>query len=151
MTLAKSLCGGIAGGAMLARADVAVALKPGTHAATFGGNPIAAVAGIATLETIEQDGLLPKAKELGEFFRRRFTALQQECPLIKEVRAQGVMIGIELTIDGTPIVKACIDRRLLVNCTHGNVLRLLPAMNLTDSEFNEGMTVLEDVFSAYRE
>src|SRR5205823_8234541 len=78
MTLAKALCGGIAGGALLAKPEIAPALRPGTHAATFGGNPIAARAGIATLETIEQDGLLENAKLLGELFQSRFEALAAE-------------------------------------------------------------------------
>ncbi len=145
MTLAKSLCGGIAGGAMLARKEVALALRPGTHAATFGGNPIAAAAGIATLETIEQDGLLDNAKKLGEFFRRRFTALQKECPLVREVRVLGVMIGLELAVDGTSVVKQCLERKLLVNCTQNVVIRLLPAMNLTLEQAEDGCEILAGV------
>lgn len=70
MTLAKSLCGGVAGGAMLARPEIATSLKPGTHAATFGGNPIAAAAGIAAIETIEADGLLQQAKASAVSSRR---------------------------------------------------------------------------------
>ena len=93
MTLAKAVCGGIAGGALLAKPEIAPALRPGMHAATFGGNPIAARAGIATLEMIEQEGLLDNAKQLGELFRTRLTALQEECDIIREVRVAGVMIG----------------------------------------------------------
>jgi len=145
MTLAKALCGGIAGGAMLARPEFAPSLRPGMHAATFGGNPIAARAGIATLEAIEQDGLLDNAKELGELFRRRFTALKQECDVIREVRVAGVMIGIELAVDGTGVVKECLARKLLVNCTHGTVIRLLPAMNLSEEQAEEGCDILADV------
>lgn len=145
MTLAKSLCGGIAGGAMLARREVAAALRPGTHAATFGGNPIAAAAGIATLETIEQDGLLKNAKELGEFFHKFFTALQKDCPLLRDVRVRGVMIGLELAVDGNPVVKQCLERKLLVNCTQGVVIRLLPAMNLALEQAEEGCKILAGV------
>jgi acetylornithine/succinyldiaminopimelate/putrescine aminotransferase len=145
MTLAKALCGGIAGGALLAKPSVAPSLRPGMHAATFGGNPIAARAGIATLETIEQDGLLEGAQQLGELFRRRFTALQEECDIIREVRVAGVMVGIELAVDGTAVVKQCLDRKLLVNCTHGTVIRLLPAMNLPEELAEEGCDILVDV------
>jgi len=145
MTLAKALCGGIAGGAMLARPEIAPSLRPGMHAATFGGNPIAARAGIATIEAIEQDGLLENAKELGELFRRRFTALKQECDVIREVRVAGVMIGIELAVEGTGVVKECLARKLLVNCTHGTVIRLLPAMNLAEEQAEEGCDILADV------
>ena len=150
MTLAKSLCGGIAGGALLARAETAVSLRPGTHAATFGGNPIASRAGIAAIEMIEQDGLLDNARQLGELFQTRLTALQEQCPLIKEVRVAGVMIGIELTTEGAPLVKTCLERRLLINCTQNVVLRLLPAMNLTLEQANEGLDVLASVLTETR-
>jgi len=145
MTLAKSLCGGIAGGAMLTTAEIAPALRPGMHAATFGGNPIAARAGIAALEMIENENLLESAKQVGEIFRRRFTALQKECDLIRDVRVCGVMIGIELAVEGAVVVKECLDRRLLVNCTQGVVIRLLPAMNLAEEQAEEGCDILTEV------
>jgi predicted acetylornithine/succinylornithine family transaminase len=147
MTLAKSLCGGLAGGAMLARREVAASLKPGKHAATFGGNPIAARAGIATLETIDQDGLLDNATQIGEVFRSRLTALQASCPVIREVRVLGVMVGIELLVDGTGVVKECLERGLLVNCTQNVVIRLLPAMNLAAEQAEEGCDILAQVLS----
>ena len=145
MTLAKSLCGGIAGGALLTTAEIAPSLRPGMHAATFGGNPIAARAGIAAIEMIEQEGLLEHARRLGELFRERLTALQSECELIREVRVQGVMVGIELSIDGTPVVQGCMDRKLLINCTHNTVLRLLPAMNLSEQQLHDGCDILAAV------
>ena len=142
MTLAKSLCGGIAGGAMLTTADIAPSLRPGMHAATFGGNPIAASAGIATLETIGQDNLLPRACELSDQFRRRFEVLRESCPMIRDVRIVGLMIGIELSIAGGPIVAACLESNLLINCTQGNVIRLLPAMTMTSEQVDEGCDIL---------
>ncbi|MFN4259288.1 MAG: aspartate aminotransferase family protein [Gemmataceae bacterium] len=145
MTLAKALAGGVACGALVARPDIAAKLRPGTHAATFGGNPLACRAALATMATIEEDHLLARAEQLGERFRQRFEDLRARCPLIREVRACGVMIGIELASDGAPIVQQCLQRRLLVNCTHGTVIRLLPAMNLTDAHFDEGCGILEDV------
>jgi acetylornithine/N-succinyldiaminopimelate aminotransferase len=145
MTLAKALCGGIAGGALLARPEVALSLRPGMHAATFGGNPIAARAGIAALEMIEQQGLLENAKQLGDVFRRRLAALQEECDVIREVRVAGVMVGIELVVEGTAVVKECLARKLLVNCTHNTVIRLLPAMNLSEELAEEGCDILADV------
>jgi acetylornithine/succinyldiaminopimelate/putrescine aminotransferase len=115
------------------------------HAATFGGNPIAARAGIATLEMIEHEGLLENAKQLGNFFQKQLTALAKECDIIREVRVAGVMIGVELAVDGTPVVKECLARKLLVNCTHNTVIRLLPAMNLTEEQAEEGCDILADV------
>jgi predicted acetylornithine/succinylornithine family transaminase len=145
MTLAKALCGGIAGAAMLTTPEIAPSLRPGMHAATFGGNPIAARAGIATLETIERDNLLPRTQQVGARFRQRLEALRDDCPIIKEVRVLGVMIGIELTVEGAPVVKQCMERRLLVNCTQGTVIRLLPAMTLSDEQIDEGCEILRDV------
>jgi len=145
MTLSKALCGGLAGGAMLVRPEIAPSLRPGMHACTFGGNPIAARAGLAAIEMIERENLLARAKQLGELFARRLTELQQRCPLIREVRVRGLMIGIELSIEGAPIVKACLDRRLLVNCTHSTVIRLLPAMTLSDELAHQGCDILAEV------
>jgi acetylornithine/succinyldiaminopimelate/putrescine aminotransferase len=145
MTLAKALCGGLAGGALLAKADVAKHLRPGTHAATFGGNPIAARAGMAMLETIEREGLLENARQLGDLFRTRLSALQKDCPLIREVRGAGVMIGVDLAVEGAGVVSECLKRKLLVNCTHGTVIRLLPAMNISVEQAEEGIDILSDV------
>lgn len=148
MTLAKALCGGLAGGAMMTTPEIAPSLRPGMHAATFGGNPIAARAGIAAIEMIEQEGLLDAAKQLGQLFERRFRKLQKECDLVTEVRVVGTMVGIELAIDGTPVVKSCLERKLLVNCTHSTVIRLLPAMNLPEDQAEEGCDILAEVIKS---
>ena len=115
MTLAKSLCGGIAGAALLTTAEIAPSLRPGMHAATFGGNPIAARAGIATLETIEEDNLLARGKQLGERFRQQLGPLVEELAIVEELRVVGVMIGLELAVDAAPIVERCLERGLLIN------------------------------------
>jgi acetylornithine/N-succinyldiaminopimelate aminotransferase len=150
MTLAKALAGGLAAGGLVARPGVAEKLRPGTHAATFGGNPIACRAALATIDTIEADGLLARAEVLGRMFRERFEALRARCPLVRDVRVLGVMIGLELSVDGAPVVQECLRRRLLVNCTHGTVLRLLPALTLTDDELDHGCGILEEVLLAYK-
>ncbi len=145
VTLAKALAGGVAMGGLLAKPDVAAFLKPGTHAATFGGNPLASAAALATIDAIEKGGLLKRADEIGGHFHAFFTALAGKCPWIKEVRVKGCMIGAELTVDGAAVVKGCLEKGLLINCTHATVLRLLPAMNLSDAELQEGCGILEDV------
>jgi predicted acetylornithine/succinylornithine family transaminase len=145
MTLAKALAGGVACGGLVARPQFAEKLKPGTHAATFGGNPLACVAALATIQTIEEDGLLERAEELGAKFKDRFESLKPRCPHLREVRVKGVMVGLDLSIDGTPLVQAALEKRLLINCTHQTVIRLLPAMNLTDEEFDQGCQILEEV------
>lgn len=142
MTLAKALCSGVAGGAMMAKREIAPSLRPGMHAATFGGNPIAARAGIATLETIAQENLLESALQLEKVFRKRLEAFRAECELVRDIRIAGVMVGIELAVDGAPVVKKCMERKLLINCTHNTVIRLLPAMNLSIEQAEEGCDVL---------
>jgi acetylornithine/N-succinyldiaminopimelate aminotransferase len=138
MTLAKSLCAGIAGGAMLTTAELAKHLRPGMHAATFGGNPIAAAAGIAAIEMIEREHLLDHVDRTAEIFRERLEDLKSHCDVVRDVRVFGMMIGIELSIDGTAVVQSCLEKNLLVNCTQGRVIRLLPAMTLSAAEVHEG-------------
>jgi acetylornithine/succinyldiaminopimelate/putrescine aminotransferase len=148
LTLAKALAGGIACGGLVAKPEFAEKLRPGTHAATFGGNPVACSAALAAIETIEADGLLARAELIGHRVQERFVALRQRCPWIEDVRVKGAMIGIQLAVEGAPVVQACLQRRLLVNCTHGTVLRLLPALNITDVELDEGLGILEEVLLA---
>lgn len=149
MTLAKSLCGGIAGAALMTTAEIAPSLRPGMHAATFGGNPIAARAGIATLETIDEENLLARGTQIGERFRKHLAPLVDELAIAEELRVVGVMIGLELNIDASPLVQRCLERGLLINATQGTVIRLLPALTLTDAELDEGCQILADVLRNY--
>jgi len=145
VTLAKALAGGVAMGGLIAKPEVAEKLKPGTHAATFGGNPLAARAALATIETIEEDGLLERAVQIGEKFRARFTALKAKCPLILDVRVKGCMIGVELAVEGAAAVQGCLEKGLLINCTHNTTIRLLPAVNLADELIDEGCDIIDSV------
>ncbi len=144
ITLAKSLCAGVAGGAMLTTPELARHLRPGMHASTFGGNPIAARAGIAAIEMIENEGLLAHVSTAAGIFRERLEALRDRCDCIRDVRVIGMMIGIELAIDGAPVVEACLEKNLLINCTQGRVIRLLPAMNITPEDIHDGCDRLGD-------
>src|SRR5262249_14737067 len=121
-------------------------LQPGMHASTFGGNPIACRAGLAAIETIESEGLLERGAAIGTKFREQFETLRRELPtLIREIRITGTMIGLDLTVDATEIVAASIQRRLLINATHGHVVRLLPALTISDDQIEEGCAILADV------
>ncbi len=144
MTLAKAVCGGIAGAAMMTTVEIAPSLRPGMHAATFGGNPIAARAGLAAIEMIEQENLLQQAQQISDVFRARLNELRSQCEIIRDIRILGVMIGIELAVEGAPLVKTCLERRLLINCTQGTVIRLLPAMNLTLQQAHDGCDILAE-------
>jgi predicted acetylornithine/succinylornithine family transaminase len=145
VTLAKALAGGVAMGGLIAKPEVGEKLKPGTHAATFGGNPLAARAALATIETIEQERLLDRAVAIGEKFRTRFAALREKCPLITDIRVKGAMIGVELAVEGAAVVQGCLERGLLVNCTHQTVIRLLPALTISDEQIDDGCDVIADV------
>lgn len=145
MTMAKGISGGVACGAVIATTEVAPSLRPGMHASTFGGNPVAMSAGLATVETIERDGLLENCQKQSEKFRTFFEDLQASMPIIREVRVKGLMIGVDLTIPSTPAVTKCMERKLLINATHETVVRLLPALNVTDEQVEEGCTVLKEV------
>jgi acetylornithine/N-succinyldiaminopimelate aminotransferase len=147
-TLAKAMAGGVAMGGIVAKPEVAEKLKPGTHAATFGGNPLAARAALATIETIEQECLLDRATQIGEKFRERFLALKETCPLILDVRVMGTMIGVELAVEGAPAVQACLEKGLLINCTHTTTLRLLPAVNIADEQIDDGCDIIDSVLMA---
>lgn len=145
MTLAKGLSGGVACGAFIARPEIAAHLKPGKHASTFGGNPLAMAAGLATVETIEKDKLLENVKLMSARFHEHFKKLKSELKIIRELRVRGMMIGIDLSIPGTPAVGKCMERGVLINCTHDTVIRLLPAMNITAAQVDEGAAVICDV------
>lgn len=142
MTLAKGLAAGVACGAFVCRDHIAPSLRPGMHASTFGGNPLAMAAGLATVQTIEEDNLLENARVMGERFRSRFTALKEELPIIQDIRVRGMMIGVELSVPASAAVGRCMERGVLINVTHDNVVRLLPPLNITAEEVDEGSEVV---------
>ena len=146
MTLAKALANGLPMGALLATAEVAGAFVPGTHASTFGAGPVVAAAANTALNLLSAPEFLAGVRERGAFLSQRLSALQAELSVIKEVRGLGLMWGLELTQEGTPMVAACRERGLLVNCTQGNVLRLLPPLVITDQELDAALAILQDAF-----
>ncbi len=145
ITMAKGIAAGVACGAFVCRDEIAPSLRPGLHASTFGGNPLAMAAGIATVQTIEEENLLANVVDKSAKFEKFFRQLQQELPIIEQVRVCGMMIGIELSIDAVPAVKKALDRGLLINATHDTVVRLLPALNVTDADVEEGCAILGEV------
>lgn len=145
ITMAKGIAAGVACGAFVCRDEIAPSLRPGLHASTFGGNPLAMSAGIATVQTIEEENLLANVVDKSAKFEKFFRQLQQELPIIEQVRVCGMMIGIELSIDAVPAVKKALDRGLLINATHDTVVRLLPALNVTDADVEEGCAILGEV------
>ena len=146
MTLAKGLGGGFPIGACLATDDIARAFEPGSHASTFGGNPLACSAAIAVLEVL-LNGELEKSRLIGAYLQKGLLELQTRNALIQEVRGQGLLQGLQLSIEGQPIVQDCQARRVLINCTMDRVLRLVPPLIITQPEIDLVLTVLSDVLN----
>lgn len=147
MTLAKGLAGGVAIGAMLATDEVAAAFTPGSHASTFGGNPLATSAGIAALKTILEEGVLDNCRRSGHYLVERLEGLKKEFPFIKEVRGEGLIIGMELEVPGSEIVKESLSKGLLINCVGEKILRFIPALTVTKEEIDEMIGILSGVFA----
>lgn len=141
MTLAKGLGSGVAIGACLARGAAAEVFKPGNHASTFGGNPLACAAAITTLDVIAEDSLLDNAMKLGAYMRQRFAEeLAKELGVV-EIRGQGLMIGIELSKSCGDLVKQALAQGLLINVTSDKVVRLLPALVMRQEEADKAIDI----------
>jgi acetylornithine/N-succinyldiaminopimelate aminotransferase len=147
MTLAKATAGGAPLGVTIAQPEVAEAFTPGTHASTFGANSLVVSAGIATIEAIEQEGLLERAAQVGQTISDRIAEMRSRFAFIESVRHRGVMIGVQLSVPGAEIVSAALELGLRVNCTQDTVLRLLPAVTITDEELQEGLRILAEAFA----
>ncbi|MCK4998120.1 MAG: aminotransferase class III-fold pyridoxal phosphate-dependent enzyme, partial [Anaerohalosphaera sp.] len=147
ITMAKALGGGAAIGAIMATEEVAASLVPGTHASTFGGNPLACAAGIAVIEAIEEDGLLQNAIDMGKYTREKIEELKAKYPIIDSVRGKGLMIGIQLTGPGADIVSECLAKGLRINCTQGTVLRFMPSMTVSKEEIDSAVRILDGVLA----
>jgi acetylornithine/succinyldiaminopimelate/putrescine aminotransferase len=146
LTLAKSLAGGVPIGALLIKKGVADSFRPGDHASTFGGNPLATAAGVAALTAILQEGMLENCQKTGDYFLSRLEEIKKNFPFVKEVRGKGLILGMELKMDGSAIVKEMLKKKILINCTMGNVLRFLPPLIVTKEEIDRVVNTLEEVF-----
>ncbi len=134
LTLAKGLGSGVPIGACLARGVAAETFTPGKHGSTFGGNPLACTAALTTLEVIEQEGLLANAAEVGAYIRQDLAERLNGVAGVREIRGQGLMIGIELDRPCGELVQQALARRLLINVTAESVVRLLPPLILRREE-----------------
>ncbi len=136
-TLAKGLGNGMPIGACLARGAAAELLGPGKHGSTFGGNPVACAAGLATLRILEQENLYRRARQLGDQLLAAFRSALDGCGAVREIRASGLMLGIELDRPCAELVQRAADRGLLINVTAETVVRLLPPLILSDAEASQ--------------
>ena len=149
--LAKPIGGGLPLGAILGNERVAEVFTYGVHGTTFGGNPVACAAGVVVVDEVLEKGLMRHAEEIGIYLLSRLSQIKKDFPaLISEVRGFGCMIGIELTMDGQPVVDEMQKRRILVNCTNVNVLRLVPPLIVTQVQCDEFVNALRSVFEGLK-
>lgn len=145
MTLAKSLGGGLPIGVMIAKNEISDILSPGMHASTFGGGPVICRAALGVFKAMDKENILSNCRDMGAYLKDKLNLLKVKYPAIKEVRGLGLMLGIELNAEGKQIVNKCIERGLLINCTHDKVLRLMPALNITKSQIDKALKILSSV------
>lgn len=145
--VAKPLAAGLPLGAILTTQEVAEAVSPGLHGTTFGGGPLVCAAALEFLRTVEEEGLLKNVRARGEQLRAGIEELAGKFPVIREVRAEGLMIGVELDVEGAPFVAEALRRGLLINCTHERTLRLLPPFTVTSAQVREFLRLFEMVLA----
>jgi len=147
MTLAKAMAGGPPIGALMTTEELAANLGPGTHGSTFGGNPLVCAAALAAMQTINEQTLLDNCRAMGAYLTEKLEQLKAKYSFIKEVRGRGLILGMELGIEGGPLVVKAMERGLLMNCTVGNVLRFVPPLIVSRAEIDTAMTILDEVLA----
>ena len=150
VTLAKGLAGGVPIGAFIVTDEVAGAFHAGDHGTTFGGNPLACAAANVVLDTVQKEGILGHVDKVGAYFREKLEGFRKKYPaLIKEVRGMGLLLGMELSIEGRGIVNECLEHGAIINCTAGNVLRFVPPLIVKEAHIDELCAILEPILAKY--
>ncbi len=147
ITLAKALGGGIAIGAMGSTNKIIESFSPGTHGATFGGNPLACAASLASLKTLTKKDFLKKASSQGNYFLKQLHCLKENFSIIREVRGAGLMLAVELDRPGAEVVSDCMKEGLLINCIQQNTIRFLPPLIITRKEIDLLIKTLSKIFT----
>jgi acetylornithine/N-succinyldiaminopimelate aminotransferase len=145
--VAKPLGGGLPLGAFLATEEFASSFSPGLHGSTFGGGPLTCAVGLTFLETVEKKHLLANVQKRGAELKAGLKKLAAKFDFIREIRGEGLIIGIDLKVDGAPYVAEALKQGLLINCTHDHILRLLPPYILTAQQVKEGLSKIESVLA----
>ncbi|HID28852.1 MAG TPA: aminotransferase class III-fold pyridoxal phosphate-dependent enzyme, partial [Desulfobacterales bacterium] len=149
MTLAKALANGLPIGAMMAQEEVAASFTPGSHASTFGGTPLVATAALTVLKALVEEGVLRNCEKVGQYFKDRLLDLKSKYAFVQEVRGKGLLLGLNLTCDGVSIVKACMDRGFLINCTQEHILRFIPPLIVQEGQIDSLIACLDAVFQDF--
>jgi acetylornithine/N-succinyldiaminopimelate aminotransferase len=147
VVVAKPLAGGLPLGAILANEEFAAAFTPGLHGTTFGGGPLACCAALEFLNTVDDQKLLKNIRERGKEIRAGLEKLAAKFDFIREVRGEGLMLGLELTVDGNAYARAALERGLIINCTHDRILRFLPPYIVRAQHVKEFLAKLEIVLA----
>jgi acetylornithine/N-succinyldiaminopimelate aminotransferase len=145
VTIAKPLAGGLPLGAFIANEQFASAFTPGMHGTTFGGGPLVCAAALQVLTVIEKRNLLKNVRERGDQLRLGLEKLAARFDFIREVRGEGLIVGVDLSIDGASIVTEALRRGLIINCTHEHIIRLLPAFIVSRADVTEFLSKFEKV------
>ena len=145
MTLAKAIANGLPMGAMLATQAIAGAFGPGAHASTFGGTPLVAAAAMAVAKVLEDGVVLAHCRRVGAYFEEKLQALKSKHDVIQQVRGKGLLVGMDLTIDGGEIVNACMKEGFLVNCAQGHILRFIPPLIVAEADIDRLVACLDAV------
>jgi acetylornithine/N-succinyldiaminopimelate aminotransferase len=145
--VAKPLAGGLPLGAFLARDEVAASFSPGLHGSTFGGGPLTCATGLTFLDTVERKHLLANVRARGAELKAGLKKMAGKFNFIREVRGEGLMIGVDLDVEGAPYVAEALKQGLLINCTHEHILRFLPPFILSAQQVKEGLTKIESVLT----
>jgi len=143
MMLAKALGGGLPIGVLVVKKEIADTFKPGMHASTFGGNPLVCKAALGAFKAIISDGMLSNATKMSKYILEELDKLKAKHQCIKHIRGLGLMIGIELNRPGADIYIECFKNGLIINCTQGNILRFMPALNVTKKQVNKAIYILD--------
>jgi len=149
MTLAKGLGGGVPIGACLAIDAVAKVFGPGSHASTFGGNPLACAAALAVFRVLLEGRVLDHARRMGEYLAKGLAECRDRHRIVRDVRGLGLLQGMELDIDAKTVVSECVTRGLLINSTSERVVRFVPPLIITQREIDRLLEVLSQVFSKH--
>nr|WP_176969709.1 aspartate aminotransferase family protein [Nitrosomonas sp. Nm33] len=149
MTLAKGLGSGVPIGACIAKGEAGEVFKPGNHASTFGGNPLACTAALTTLDVIEKDRLMQNAVQVGSFIRDQFKEKLARWLDVIQIRGQGLMLGVELPVPCSELVKEALKNRLLINVTSERVVRLLPALVMNQAEAKQVVDIASEIIDGF--
>ncbi len=146
MTLAKALANGLPIGAMLAKEDIAAAFGPGSHASTFGGTPIVTSAALEVCKLLVDDQIIDQCRNIGTYFKEKLLELKDRHNIVADVRGMGLLLGMELTIDGAAIVDECMQKGFLINCIQENILRFVPPLIIKKDDIDALINCLDTAF-----